>query len=129
MRAANTLVLNEKSSMHEQIRILQVQLDKLYQVLQGRVSFGTGVDGIDGQNIEGQWQTYTSNAVANTEDTIAHTVGSTPLGYLVISQDKAGTIYQQASTGTAWTSSNIYVKCSVASVTYLLFLIKKGPVT
>lgn len=129
MRLANTQVLNVNLPLQEQINVLQTQINKLFVCLQGRVSFGTGVSGIDGMNIEGTWRTYTSNATPNTEDTISHTVGSIPLGYIVVSQDKAGSIFQQAGTGTAWTSTNIYVKCSVASVTFLLFLVKKGSVT
>ena len=126
MRVANTLVLNEKRPMQEQIRDLQTQMGKLFDCLQGRVSFGTGVDGVDGQNVSGQFQTYTSNATPDTEDTLAHTIGSVPLGYIVFTQNKAGSLYGTASLGTAWTSSNIYLKCSVSSVTFLLFLVKKG---
>lgn len=128
MRVANTQVLNDKQPLKDQVTILQSQINKIFQCLQGRVSFGTGVDGVDGQNIEGQWQTYTSNAVANTEDTLGHTIGSIPLGVIVVSQDKAGSLYQGPTTGTAWTSTNIYLKCSVASVTFNLFLVKKGSV-
>lgn len=129
MRAANTQVLNEALPLEQQIQILQRQVDKLYRALQGRISLGTGVDGVSGQNVEGEWRTYVSNGAPNTEDTLAHTVGSIPLGYIVVNQDKAGSIYQGPTTGTAWTSSNIYVKCSIASVTFLLFLVKKGAVT
>jgi hypothetical protein len=129
MRLGNSLVLNENQDSKEQIRILQTQLNKLYTLAQGRISFGTGVDGENGQNISGQFQTYVSNATPNTEDTLAHTIGSIPLGYIVLSQDKAGSVYQQASTGTAWTKSAIYLKCSVASVTFSLFLVKKGSIT
>lgn len=126
MRVAYSQVLNENMPLQAQINVLQGEINKIFTCLQGRISFGIGTTGINGQNISGQWVTYTSNGAANTEDTIAHTIGSIPLGYLVVSQNKAGTIYQQAGTGTAWTSSNIYVKCNVASVAFLLFLVKKG---
>lgn len=126
MRLANTLVLNEKRQLQEQIRDLQVQMDKLFTCLQGRVSFGTGVDGIDGQNISGQFQQFTTSATPDAENTIAHTVGSIPTGYIVLWQDIAGTLYQSPTSGTDWTSTNIYLKCNVASVTFLIFLVKKG---
>lgn len=126
MRAAFTQVLNENMPLQSQINVLQSELTKLFTVLQGRVSFGTGVDGIDGQNIEGQWQSYTSNGTPDTEDTLAHTVGSIPLGYIVMNQDKAGSVYGTPVLGTAWTATNVYLKCNVASVTFLLFLVKKG---
>ena len=126
MRVANTLVLNEQRPIQEQIRDLQTQVDKLFTCLQGRVSFGTGVDGVSGQNLEGEWQAFTVSAGANVEFNIAHTVGSIPLGYIVISQNKAGNLYQQANTGTAWTTTQISLKSTVDAVTYLIFLIKRG---
>lgn len=129
MREASPLVMNEKRPLQEQIRILQVQVNKLYTMLQGRVSFGTGVDGINGQNVSGQFQQFTTSGTPDAENTIAHTVGSIPLGCLVLWQDKAGSLYQGPSTGTAWTSTEIYLKCSVATVTFLVFLVKKGSVT
>lgn len=129
MRVATNLIMNTNLPIQHQINILQEQINRIFTVFQGRVSFGTGVDGVSGQNIEGEWHTYTSNAVANTEDTLGHTIGAVPLGYIVVYQDKAGSLYQGPATGTAWTSSNIYLKCSVASVAFLLFLVKKGSVT
>lgn len=129
MRAANTLVLNERRPAQEQIRILQLQIDKLYHLLQGRVSFGTGVDGVSGQNIDGEWQSFTVSAGANVEFNIAHTIGSIPLGYIVVSQSAAGQLYQQAGTGTAWTATQISLKSTVDAVSYLIFLVKKGSVT
>lgn len=129
MRVANTQVLNENMALEDQMTVLQTQINKIFTCLQGRISFGTGVTSVSGQNIDGEWRTYTSNAVADTEDTLAHTIGSIPLGYIVINQNKAGSIYGTPSLGTAWTSSNIYLKCSVASVTFLLFLVKKGSTT
>jgi hypothetical protein len=63
---------------------------------------------------------YTSNGTPDTQDTVAHQLGRTPTGFLVINRDKAGVVYKGAS---AWTSSNIYLKCNVASVavTMLVF--------
>lgn len=128
MRIANTLNLNENHPIPEQIRLLQDQLNKIFYLLQGRVSFGTGTDGVSGQNISGQFQQFTTSATPDAENTIAHTVGSIPLGAIILWQSKAGSLYQGPTTGTAWTSTNIYLKCSVASVEFLVFLIKKGSV-
>jgi hypothetical protein len=129
MREAATYTFNTESSMKDQVRLLQVQVSKLFLMLQGRVSFGTGVDGVKGQNISGEWQEFTTSATPDAENTIAHTIGSVPLGYIVVAQNKAGSLYQMDDTGTAWTSTNIYLKCDVASVTFLVFLVKKGSVT
>ena len=126
MRAANTLILNTNRPLQEQIWNLQTQIDKLFHVLQGRVSFGTGVDGVSGQNVDGEFQQFTTSGTPDAENTVGHTIGSVPLGYLVLWQDKAGSLYQGPATGTAWTSTNIYVKCDIATVTFLVFLVKKG---
>lgn len=91
--------------------------------LNGRVRFGPGTSGNNGENMAGQFLTITTNATPNTEDTFSHTMGSIPVGYIIIGQNKAGSLYQLSNTGTAWTSSKIYLKCSVASVTFNLFLL------
>ena len=123
MKIANTQVLNSSTPMADQMSVLQTQMDKVYTCLQGRVSFGTGATGVDGQNIEGKFMQFTSSGTPDAENTIAHNIGSIPIGYLVMNQDKAGSLYSSA---TAWTSSNMYLKCSVASVTFLIFVVKKG---
>ena len=104
----------------------QVDFDivNIFQALQGRIRFGTGTNKKDGENIAGRFIQYTSNGSADTEDTIVHDIGSIPVGYLVIWQDKAGSFYQGPITGTDWTKNNIYLKCSATSVTALLFILK-----
>lgn len=116
----------------EKIRAYLSDLDKdvknLELFTQGRVSFGTGTDGERGQNISGEFQEFTSSATPDAENTIAHTIGSIPIGYIIMHQDKAGHLYGDPSgtNVTAWTSNNIYVKSDVASVTFNVFLVKKG---
>lgn len=105
-------------------RDIDKDLNNLFLFTQGRVRFGNGTSGNDGENVSGQFLRITTNAVINTEDTFSHTIGAIPIGYIVLWQDKAGSIYQGPTTGTAWTNSNIYLKCSVASVSCLLFLLK-----
>ncbi len=97
--------------------------NQVINCLNGRVRFGPGTSGNDGENIAGKFLTIVTNGVANTESTFTHNMGSIPVGYLVIGQDKAGSLYQLATTGTAWTNSTISLKCSVATVTFKLFLL------
>ncbi len=97
--------------------------NQVINCLNGRVRFGPGTSGNNGENIAGQFLTITTNVTPNTESTFTHTMGSIPVGYIIIGQDKAGSLYQLANTGTAWTSSTISLKCSVASVVFKLFLL------
>lgn len=99
-------------------------LKKIVDCLQGRVRFGAGTTGNDGENISGQWLTIVTNGTGNTESTFTHSIGSIPIGYIVIWQDKSASIYQGPTTGTVWTSTTISLKASVATVTAKLFLLK-----
>lgn len=50
--------------------------------------------------------------VANTAFTVAHALKRIPIGFIMINTDKATSLY---ASGTAWTSTAIYLKSSVAS--------------
>lgn len=106
------------------IRNYDTDFNTIFNCLQGRVRFGNGNSGSTGENISGTWLTITTNAVANTETTFTHTMGSVPIGYQIVWQDKAGSLYQGPATGTAWTNTTISLKCSVASVQFKLFLLQ-----
>lgn len=64
-------------------------------------------------NVDCRIVSFTSNGVANTEDSVAHTLGKVPVGYITVSVDKASIIY---AGGTAWTTTAIYLKNSAATV-------------
>jgi hypothetical protein len=99
---------------------LDADITNLFLALQGRVRFGDGVNGARGENISGEFITFTTST-ANTEVTVPHTIGAVPVGRIVLAQDKAGALY---SGTTAWTDTAVYVKCDVASVTFKIFLLK-----
>lgn len=111
----------ENKQLKEYIKNIDIDINNLFVALQGRIRFGTGTSGDRGENISGEFVTYTSNGSANTEDTVAHSLGSTPIGYIVIKQDKGSNVYEG---GTAWSSTNIYLKQTGTSVATTLFLLK-----
>lgn len=106
------------------IKNYDTDFNTLFLALQGRVRFGGGTSGHNGENISGQFLQITTNGSANTESTFTHTLGSVPVGYIVLWQSIAGSIYQGPSTGTVWTSSTISLKGSAISITALLFLLQ-----
>jgi len=119
VKTANLSTREDKTNQYD--KNLDADISSLFTALHGRVRFGSGTDGDRGENISGEFQVFTSNATPDTEDTVAHTIGAVPVGYIVLKQDKAGSLYDS---GTAWTSTNVYLKCSVASVTFTIFLLK-----
>jgi len=84
------------------------------------ITLGDASDGSPVGKLDARYQVYTTNATPDTEDTIAHGLGRTPVGYVVVCKDKAGDVYKGT---TAWDGTNIYLKCSIASVavTILVF--------
>jgi len=66
----------------------------------------------------GQLVTYTTNATVGTQDTIPHTLGYVPKGYIPVDKSAAGDFY----TGATATATNLYLKCTVASVTVTLLV-------
>ena len=85
---------------------------QLKGILDRGISFNDNVDSVV--------VSFTSNGVANTEDTIAHTLGKVPTYFLVASLDKGAVIYKGT---TAFTATNIYVKSTVASTAVKLILL------
>jgi len=98
------------------------QEEDLYGVLSGFVHDVTRILNrgvVFEDNVDCAFVSFTSNATPDTEDTVAHGLGRVPTGYLVYSRDKAGVLYDS---GTAFTASNIYLKCNVASVAFKLIV-------
>ncbi len=110
-----------KSDPNDPLSAIDTDLTNLFLLSQGRVRFGDGSDGARGENISGEFQVYTSNGSADTEDAITHGLGAVPVGYIVVKQDAASSVYDS---GTAWTSTTIYLKQSGTGVATTLFLLK-----
>lgn len=71
-------------------------------------------------NVDAYVASYTSNAVANTEDAVPHGLGKVPLYFIVAGADKAGVVYRGT---TAFTKTNVYLKCSAASTALKIVLL------
>lgn len=123
-------LLNYSSSKYSEdnhksdIQQIDKDLITIFHCLSGRIRFGSGNTGSTGENIDGQWLTITTNVTPDTESTFTHNCGSVPIGYIIVWQDKSGSLYQGPTTGTDWTKTTISLKCSVASVNFKLFLLK-----
>ena len=90
-------------------------------ILNGNVSFGqTTTNNEQGQNINGWKATGTTPGSANTEFAVPHGLGRIPIGFLTLALGANATIYKST---TAWTASNIYLKCSGSAVSYTIFVI------
>jgi len=103
---------------------LDADVLRLFTLTQGNISFGKTANGKNGQNIFGQWATVADTGNANTEFAVPHTLNFEtrsiiPGNYFVTNINVGGVVY---NSGTAFTSSNIYLKCTVAHATINLFI-------
>jgi len=112
---------NIKDNTNSYLLGVDNDLTNIFNVFKGRVRFGDANSGSNGENIQGQFQVFTSSSTVDTEFSVSHTVGAVPIGWLLVSKDKAGDLYKG---DTEWTSDTVYFKSSVASVSYTIFLLK-----
>jgi hypothetical protein len=82
----------------------------LSDILDGGLNFSDNFDSV--------FVTYTSNAIANTEDSVSHLLGKVPTGYIVVKKDKAADVYNTS----ALTSTVLRLKCSVSSAALTLLV-------
>ncbi len=91
---------------------------KQIQEILERVSFGSTA-GIKAGNFDGQWIQFTSSGTPDAENTVAHDLVRVPTGYIVGQRNKAGVLYNGS---TAWSKTNIYLKCNVATTIFRIFV-------
>lgn len=101
----------------------------LARSINGRIDFGSpqGQSKKVPGNIDGTWPgtltggyTITTPGVADTEFTVTHNLGRIPTGYEVKSKDKAAIVYD--SRKNLWTTTQMFLKCNVATVQIVLFV-------
>jgi len=112
----------DRANIEEYSKDVDKDIKNLTLLAQGKTSFGNGANGST-ENIAGQFQTFTSNIAADTEDTVAHTLGIIPIGYIVTDISKGGVVYHDPG-GTAWDSTDVYFKTTIASAVVTVFLLK-----
>ena len=100
-------------------RALDADIRSIVQVLQGRVAFGESTDGVDGENIEGEFQVVADTGTADTEFVITHTLDRTPNGYIVTRNTGAGSIYDSNN---AHTSTQLKLKSTAANAAVDIFI-------
>jgi hypothetical protein len=101
------------------IRNLLADLKNLFLCLQGRVRFGSGTSGANGENIYGQWAVFTSSNSVLATNTIVHSMSATPIGWITVSNDKGGVLYLSSAN-----NADIRLISTTTSTTYMIFLLK-----
>lgn len=94
-------------------------LDRLHDIINGAISSGgtpnsggfvAGISTIPG-NTDTAHVRVAAPGVANTEFAVTHNLNRIPVGFRVANRNNAGNCYDS---GTAWTVTQIFLKCDVA---------------
>lgn len=105
-------------SWHEPRRVVR-NLQSMYKVLRGNVSYGTLDPGDVGQNIDGYPATATTPVAINTEFAVKHGLNRVPVGFHVVNKNGSVDVYKST---TPWTAKTIYLKATTASINITLFI-------
>jgi len=104
---------------HQQIH------DRVYDILNGGVSNGgtpktggfvAGIHTIPG-NTDSVHVNVAAAGVANTEFAVTHNLNRVPVGFRVANRNNVGNCFDS---GTAWTTTQIFLKCDVAGTQFTL---------
>lgn len=101
-------------------------LKDVYKALRGNISYGgQGTNasdptlGLVTDNIDGNFGITSDSGAADTEFAVTHNLNRVPIGFHVVRQNKAGSFYDS---GTAWTTTQIFLKCSAANAAATFFI-------
>lgn len=86
-------------------------MGELSGILNGGVTFA--------DNFNAQIITISDTGVADAQNTVTHTLQRVPIGFIVLNRNKGGVMYDA---GTAWTTTNLYLKCTTANTTVKLLV-------
>jgi hypothetical protein len=100
------------------IQNVDTDLINIFNCFKGRVRFGAVTNGYRGENMEGEFRVFTSATSAG-NTTVVHTLGATPVGFILVNKGGFGDIYM-ASANTA----NVAFATSLTSTSYSVFLLK-----
>jgi hypothetical protein len=91
------------------------------------ISFGTTVNNTDpDMNMQCWKATGTTPASPNTEFAVTHNLKHVPIGFMIVSTNKAAHIYKSTTAWTAATTStmgSIFLKCDTATVAFAIVIL------
>jgi hypothetical protein len=99
-------------------------LKDIYKAFRGNISYGSmGQSGsLVSDNISGGFGTIPDSGLVDTEFAVTHNLNRIPIGFHVINQNKAGSFYGTPTSGTPWTTTQIFLKCNAANVEATFFI-------
>jgi hypothetical protein len=109
--------VNNEKSKENYLKSADTDLINIFNAFKGRIRFGASTNGYRGENIEGEYRTYTASTTAGTA--VVHTLKVAPTGFLVVQKTGWGDLFWSSAN-----SANVTFVSSTTAVTYTVFLMK-----
>lgn len=120
LNAQTSIVKDDVTSQNQNIGII-TDISNLCRATNGLLRFGDANTGQNGENIAGQWVTFVTSGTANSAFSVNHTMGASPIGFIVTSINKGAILY---TSGTSFTPSTVNFNCTVSNTTATVFLLR-----
>ena len=105
----------------QQIAYILDSIRSIIATINGRLSFGNGVNSTQSGNIDGQVKEVIFVS-ANTDYEVPHGLGRVPVGIIVINTNADGAVVRGSSHG-SWGLTRLFVRCNVAGTTGLFVVV------
>jgi hypothetical protein len=105
---------------HQTVHVLNTFMDAITKKINGHMSLGDGSQSSWSGNLYGQYIEFITPDPADTQFQVDHGLGQSPVGRIVVRQNKAGQLYDVNLGG--WGDNSVYFKCDVASVLMKILL-------
>ncbi len=106
-----------RTKQEDYIQNVDTDLSNIFTAFKGRVRFGSGVDDARGENLEGEFQVFTTAATGGT--VVNHTLSATPIGYIIIKQNANGVLWLASAT-----TASITFASNTTATSFTVFLLK-----
>jgi hypothetical protein len=115
LNATNVTLVPAALQQQNQFSSVITDITNLVTAVDGNITFN--------DNMAGVFVTFTTTT-ANVSNSVPHTLGSIPIGFIVTNINVGGVVYAPSTLN--WTSTKIQLYCSTANATVTAWLIAGG---
>lgn len=115
LNSMNPSIVPANLQQQNQFSSVVTDITNLCNAVDGNITFN--------DNMAGVFVTFTTTT-ANASNTVTHTLGSIPIGFITTNINVGGVVY--TSSFSSWTATTVTLFCSVANATVTAWLIAGG---
>lgn len=99
------------------IQLFSKQYERMASEINGHIGFG---DVLSSENMDGVWVEFLTSTDVDTDFVVTHNLGRVPVGYLIMTKNKACIVYNGS---VAWTNTEMTLRATVADTMVRAFIV------